>query len=138
AEEAFEDHWGHVPQPYDEWLQLLDRPDFDPSLWFMAMDGDQIAGAAQCRVRLDNGWIGRLSVRRPYRQRGVGTALLLHAFREFQRRGYHTVALGVDSQNLTGATRLYEQVGMRVTRQFDSYRKVLRPGADLTVHALLA
>lgn len=138
VEEAFADHWGHVPQPYDEWLQLMDRPDFDPSLWFMAMDGDQIAGAAQCRVRLDNGWVGRLSVRRSYRQRGLGTALLLHAFREFQRRGYHSVALGVDSQNLTGATRLYEQVGMRVTRQFDSYRKVLRPGEDLAVQSLLA
>lgn len=138
VEDAFADHWGHVPQPYDEWLQLMDRPDFDPSLWFMAMDGDQIAGVAQCRVRLDNGWVGRLSVRRPYRQRGLGTALLLHVFREFQRRGYRSVALGVDSQNLTGATRLYEQVGMRVTRQFDSYRKVLRPGEDLAVQSLLA
>src|SRR5262249_53104447 len=27
-EEAFQDHWGHVPSRYEEWLQHMDRSDF--------------------------------------------------------------------------------------------------------------
>ena len=32
----------------------------------------------------------------------------------------------VDAQNATGATALYEKVGMRVARQYDSYQRRLR------------
>jgi ribosomal protein S18 acetylase RimI-like enzyme len=51
--------------------------------------------------------------------------LLLQAFKEFRARGFREVGLGVDAASLTGATRLYESVGMRVTAQFDIYEKQL-------------
>jgi len=52
-EEAFQDHWGFLPIPYDRFRHWAEHdPDFDPSLWFLAMDGDEIAAVALCRPRL--------------------------------------------------------------------------------------
>ena len=75
-------------------------------------------------------------MRRPWRHMGLGMALLLHSFREFYRRGTHKVGLSVDSQNLTGATRLYERAGMHVARQYDTYQKELRPGVELSTQTI--
>jgi mycothiol synthase len=71
-------------------------------------------------------WVGTLGVRKPWRGRGIGEALLRRSFLEFHRRGHDHVALGVDAANETGATALYERVGMHVTHQFDEYEKRLR------------
>ncbi len=136
-EEAFADHWGHTPTPYEMWLRwMVQRADFDPTLWFVAMDGDAIAGAALCKSEATMGWVDDLGVRRAYRRRGLALALLYHAFGEFYRRGERRVGLSVDTQNLTGATRLYERAGMRAIRRSDRYEKELRPGVDLSVQAL--
>jgi mycothiol synthase len=129
VDEAFRDHWGSRPIPFELWRKRIDADQFDPSLWLLAVDGDEIAGTSLCERYLDMGWIGSLAVRRAWRRRGLGMALLLHSFGEFWRRGRRTVALGVDSENITGATRLYERAGMRVDRAHDLYVKVLRPGA---------
>lgn len=64
-------------------------------------------------------------MRRAWRRRGLGRALTLEAFGEFHRRGRRTIVLNVDSENLTGATHLYEQTGMRVTREIDAYERAL-------------
>lgn len=130
--EAFRDHWGHLPDSFEAWRKrTIDKPDFDPGLWFVAFDGDEVAAAARCGYRLDDGWVHALGVRRLWRRRGLGKALLLQAFGEFYRRGTRTVGLGVDAANPTGATRLYEGAGMRVSREFAVYEIELRPGRDL-------
>jgi ribosomal protein S18 acetylase RimI-like enzyme len=59
------------------------------------------------------------------RGRGIGELLLRHTFTRFKDKGWTKVGLGVDSSNATGAVRLYERVGMNVTRQFDAYEKVI-------------
>ena len=124
--EAFADHWGYVPRSFEDWMQAVVQADnFDPTLTFIACDGNEVAGVAVCRHR-DIAWVGQLAVRRPWRKRGLGLALLLQAFNEFYQRGDRTVGLGVDAQSLTGATRLYEKAGMRVTRRYDTYEKVIR------------
>lgn len=136
-ESSFQDHWGHITIPFALWEQrMLKRDDFDPSLWFLAMDGEQIAGFALCRSYIDMGWIEDLGVLRSWRRKGLGLALLLRAFRAFQRRGMHTVGLGVDAQSLTGATRLYERAGMRPFRAWDIYEKGLRPGVELATQTI--
>ncbi|HEY7349225.1 MAG TPA: GNAT family N-acetyltransferase [Ktedonobacterales bacterium] len=127
-EEAFQDHWNHTPTPLEDWEQRVKRKGFDPTLWFLALDGKEIAGAALCRSDSGTALVGQLAVRRPWRRQGLGMALLRHAFGEFYRRGKHQVILTVDSQNPTGATRLYERAGMRVIWQYDTYEKELRPG----------
>jgi mycothiol synthase len=130
VQEAFADHWEHVPPPFDEWAHgRIWREDFDPTLCFLAVDGEEIAGDAMCVDRMGAGWVRNLGVRRSWRRQGLGMALLRHAFGEFYRRGMHTVGLGVDAQNPTGATRLYEQAGMRVTQRYVAYEKALLPGA---------
>jgi ribosomal protein S18 acetylase RimI-like enzyme len=73
------------------------------------------------------GWISGLGVVRSHRRRGLARAILLTAFNDFFRRGQHSVALGVDADSLTGATRLYESAGMRTVEAHDQVRKVLRP-----------
>ena len=75
-------------------------------------------------------------MRRQWRKRGVGYSLLKHAFAAFHADGRKRAGLGVDSQNLTGALRLYERAGMRVQRQFDQYEKELRPGIELSTQTL--
>jgi mycothiol synthase len=130
-EEAFQDHWGYLPWHFETWQQLtIQRADFDPSLWFLAIDGDQIAGGALCYNFAEEGWVNQLAVRRAWRNQGLGLALLCHSFREFYERDQRRVSLQVDSQNTSGATRLYQRAGMHIVRQFDLYQKVVGGGEE--------
>ncbi len=115
-EEAFQDHWEHSPESFEDWWERQTRKhDHDPSLWFLVRDGDEVAAATRNDPnRNGGGWIGALGVRRGWRGRGLARALLLHSFREFHARGLRRVGLGVDAANPTGATHLYESVGMHV------------------------
>ena len=123
-QETFEDAWDHVHEPYDEWRHyLVDTEAYDPSLWLVAWDGEEPAGLSLGRVRGDLGWINILGVRRPWRRRGVGRALLLRSFREFRSRGLERAGLGVDAESLTGAHKLYASAGMRVMRELGHYEK---------------
>jgi mycothiol synthase len=138
-EEAFQDHWGHMPGNYERWLHwTVERETFDPTLWFLAYDGDRIAGVSLCEHRDELGWVGSLGVLRPWRRLGLGKALLQHSFGEFYRRGTRTVGLGVDAQNLSGATRLYERVGMHVVRVYINYEKELRAGIELSTQEIVS
>lgn len=137
--EAFEDHWGHLPLSFDMWRAFfLDRSDFDPSLCFLAMAGDEIAGFSLCYPKQQPrmGWVDDLGVRRPWRRRRAALALLLHSFGEFYRRGERAVGLGVDAQSLTGANQLYMKAGMRPIREWQTYEKELHPGIELSTQSL--
>lgn len=130
--EAFRDHWGSHDVTLEEWRRSrFDDPEFDSTLWPIAWDGDEVAGFSLNRYRMGIGWIRTLGVRRPWRKRGLGETLLLHSFGEFYRRGMKTIGLGVDAQNPTGATRLYQKVGMYAASEFVTYEKELRPGRDI-------
>ena len=130
--DAFRDHWGSHPMEFERWsLRKFDRKDFDPSLWLIAWDGDQIAGFSQNRLRMGIGWVGTLGVRSAWRKRGLGEALLLQSFGNFYQRGIKTIGLGVDASNPTGATRLYQKVGMHIASEFLTYEKELRAGREL-------
>lgn len=137
-DEAFEDHWGHLSAVFENWYRrhISDNKTFDPSLWFIAVEGEEIAGIALCDYYLQDGIVSILGVRRPWRRKGLGLALLHHAFGEFYQRGTHKVILGVDSENLTGATRLYKRAGMHIELQYDTYEKELRAGVDRSVRVL--
>ena len=142
-DQAFQDHWGHVEgETFEEWLHWLEHdPTFDPSLCWLALAGEeQIAGVLMARPEWDAdrslAWIDEIGVLRPWRRRGIGSALLRQALGEFHRRGIYKVGLGVDGDSLTGATQLYERAGMQVFQQRDAYEKVLRPGKDLTTREL--
>lgn len=114
--DAFAEEWNFRPLPFEEWKHhRLEAPDFDPELWFVARAGNEIVGVACCDSnRWGGGWVGALAVRTPWRRHGLGLALLRQAFGQFHRRGATKVGLGVDAENPTGATRLYERAGMRL------------------------
>lgn len=126
--ETFRDTWEFGNDPFDEWKHWMVEEDTDLSLWFLAEADDASAGVALCKSFEGEeglGWVRVLGVRRPWRRKGLGRALLLHVFNEFNRRGYHGVGLGVDAESLTGAHRLYENAGMRVYRRWHVYEKRL-------------
>ena len=142
--DSFRDHFGYVDQPFEEglkrWKHFWEQESFDPTLLFLAMDGEEVAGISLCPPHSfddqDMGWVGTLGVRRPWRKRGLGLALLRHSFNEFYRRRKRKVGLGVDAQNLTGALRLYESAGMHVHQAIDLFEKELRPGTEISVQSL--
>jgi mycothiol synthase len=145
--DCFRDHFGFVEEPFEEGFKRFKHfmtayEEFDPTLWFLAIDqpSGEIAGINLCRSHafddLELGWVGTLGVRRPWRKRGLGLALLRHSFNEFYGRGKRKVALGVDAENLTGALRLYENAGMHVHHAFDLYEKELRAGTEISVQSL--
>lgn len=125
-EESFADHWEHEPESFDKWwARQLRRENYDPSLWFVIRDGEEMAAVARCEARPPVGWVGALGVRREWRGRGYGRALLQRCFREFRDRGFTRAALGVDASNATGATHLYESVGMHAEQENVVWEKVL-------------
>jgi len=139
--DVFRDHWGFVEtsleEELEEWKQwIYEDEDFDTNLWFLAIDSStgDIAGFCQCYPFAGEdhttGLVDELGVRRAWRRRGLGTALLRHAFRAFYDRGVPNVELGVDAESLTGATRLYESAGMKLIWKNDVYELELRPAAE--------
>ena len=130
--EAWRDHWGSHDVTLEAWKRdRFDDPEFNPTLWQVAWDGDEVAGFSLNRYRMGIGWIRTLGVRNPWRKRGLGEALLLSSFGEFYRRGTKTIGLGVDAQNPTGATRLYQKAGMYVASEYVTYERELRAGRDI-------
>jgi mycothiol synthase len=128
--DSFADHWDFRRQSFDDWARYTtDSHRFDPSLWWLVDDGDELAAVSLNSTHFSGdptfGWIHVLGVRPPWRRRGLATALLRHSFRDFEQRGATRVGLGVDGENTTGAVRLYEQVGMHQVRRNDTYEKNL-------------
>ncbi len=135
--DAFADHWEHhwadSDEGFERWWHLMRyRPGFDPGLWFLAVDGEEIAGMSLCyseRTGIpDTGWVSILGVRRAWRRRGIALALLRHSFRVMRERGLAHAGLGVDSESETGATQLYEKAGMHAVSETLALRKELWAG----------
>ncbi len=124
---AFQDHWEHHSVPFDRWWEQKQAAhDFDPTLWFLVRAGDEIAGVIRNEPeRNGGGYVAALGVAREWRGKGLGRVLLLRTFAEFYSRGVTRVTLGVDAESPTGATRLYESVGMRMETAAVVYEKAL-------------
>jgi ribosomal protein S18 acetylase RimI-like enzyme len=130
-QEAFRDHWGFVPGTETDYQRWLNEPIFNPGLWQVAWDGDQIAGAVQNFVNEkenqeynhQRGYTEGIFVRRPWRKRGLARALIMRSLLMFKDMGFTEAALGVDTQNLSGALRLYESCGFRAVKRESLYRK---------------
>lgn len=124
-QESFADHWNFTPRTYDElWRHLLNETGARPEYWnLLRVDGDPAAICLLNDSRLEHGfgYVSVLGVRRAYRRRGFGHLLLRRAFVQAREGGLRGVALHVDSESLTGATRLYESVGMAPVQVIDAY-----------------
>jgi mycothiol synthase len=130
--EAFRDHWGYVPpneEDYRRWLN--DTTIFQPELWKIAWDGDQVAGQVQSFINHaeneayghQRGHAESISVGRPWRKRGLARSLLVQSLHELKARGMTEAALGVHTDNPNGAFHLYESVGFRQHQLHVLYQK---------------
>ena len=133
-DEAFRDHWGYEPVTPEEWGHFMRGvPHFRPELWFLAWDGDEIAGFTLnfvnpefiAQVGRQEGKVAEVGVRRRWRRRGLATALLAHSLRALREAGMDTAMLGVDSENPHQAMELYERLGFRTRWKNVVYRKVI-------------
>jgi GNAT superfamily N-acetyltransferase len=155
-EEAFVDHWGQLPLAESAESETEDGADTeadasddeddedDPysnsrDFCFVAQYGGEVAGSCLGNAKTiecpDSGKVGSLSIRRPFRRRGLARAMMYHALGEFYRHGTRRVITDTDSDSFTGADYLYQQIGMRVYRREHLYEKVLRPGIELRILA---
>jgi mycothiol synthase len=135
-EEAFRDLWGRPRNTFEQFLVRTEVDAFDPDLWFLVEDGGGIAGICLCKVFGGQAIVETVGVRRRSRNRGIGLAMLHHAFGAFYQRGVYNIWLSVDAESLTGAPRLYERAGMHVTNTYILHQKELRPGVDMGQRAL--
>jgi mycothiol synthase len=131
--EAFADHWGATWPTEEAWLHehVVASSEFHPDLWQLAWDGTALAGALVAGPDADEGpalgHVELVGVRRAARRRGIAEALLRTTFVQFHARGCRGVALEVDTESITGATRLYERLGMTSEPRFSAWEKELRP-----------
>jgi ribosomal protein S18 acetylase RimI-like enzyme len=144
-EEAFQDHFGFVKEDPEEGFEkfmhhMAGDDSYDPSLWFLAVAGEEIIGICLCRrygpEDRTTGYVSSLGVKRAWRRQGIALALLQQSFGEYYKRGKTKVDLGVDAESLTGATDLYKKAGMFVLRRYDMYEKELRSGKEVSVTGL--
>ncbi len=143
-DEAFRDHWGYTPSLVEELEGYLDDPRQDIALWQAAWDGDEVAGsvlplidtAENERFGRRRGWIDAVSVRRPWRRRGLARALLVRGLTALRERGLDEAVLGVDADNPQGALGLYESVGFRLHRRSAVYRKPAPPAPPVGTEAV--
>ncbi|KPL59937.1 GNAT family N-acetyltransferase [Rossellomorea vietnamensis] len=122
-EEVFSDHFDYHPTELEEFKKRFHRPSFDPTLWFLLKEGDNLIGFILCSVNEETrlGEITHLGIQRDSRRRGLAHHLLSYAFRMLKERGMKTAALSVDSDSYTDATIVYEKAGMYVYRGFTRY-----------------
>jgi mycothiol synthase len=123
-DEAFSAHFGYFQESFEPWWEHQHADEtFDPTLGFVAEADGQIVGASINGVIDGTGWVYELGVRRAWRRRGIGRALLRHTFVMFAANGVRVGRLGVDTENVTGALELYRSVGMRPVREWCVFEK---------------
>lgn len=128
--EAFRDHWQAREPTEADYAALFAKEDLDTSLWVVAWDGDEVAGVVQPwiwkhenqELGVARGWLEHISVRRPWRGRGLGRALTAEGLRRLRAAGMTEAMLGVDAENPTGALGLYERLGFEVHQRTTAYR----------------
>jgi ribosomal protein S18 acetylase RimI-like enzyme len=129
VQEAFAQLEGNVAQTLDAWQAAkIEKRGWDPALWLLAEDDDGLTGAALCeRWEGGVGYVDSLAVAERARGRGLGRALLLHAFAALREAGLEVAELSVQGEN-AGAARLYEAAGMRSVWSQERWEKALGHG----------
>jgi mycothiol synthase len=133
--EAFKDHWGGFDDSDERLKSWMESPNFDPTLWIVAWDGDEIAGGnlngiakeENAALGVQRGWLHSVFTRRQWRKRGLANALIARSLATIKERGMDFGVLGVDAENPTGALGLYERNGFKVLERSTAWRKALAP-----------
>ena len=133
SNEAFRDHWGYIPDPWEAFEGFIKSPDCDPSLWRVAWHGDEVVGMVLSFIDQDQnekftrkrGYTENICVKRAWRKQGVASALIAMSLNALKERGMTEAGLGVDAENTSGALHLYEHMGYQTVKRMTIYRKQL-------------
>jgi mycothiol synthase len=133
ANEAFRDEWSWTTPTEAQYEEWLNDPLTDPTLWRIAWDGDEVVGQVRSYINAaenefygrQRGWVENINVRRPWRRRGLARALIAASFPLLRARGMTEGALTVDTENPSGALRLYERCGFVPAKRSTTYRRRL-------------
>ncbi|MBW3113076.1 MULTISPECIES: GNAT family N-acetyltransferase [Bacillaceae] len=122
-EDVFSDHFDYHPSEFQEFIKRFQRPSFDPTLWYLLKEENDMVGFILCSVNEETeiGEISHLGIRKDWRRKGLAHLLLSYAFLKLNERGMKTAALSVDSDSYTDATIVYQKAGMYVYRGFTRY-----------------
>ena len=131
--EVFRDHWGSVDASEDSFERTRTDPRRDMRLWVVAWQGDEIVGQVMNRIDRESnaelgvrrGWVSSVGVRRAWRRKGIGRALVAESLRVLRDEGMTSAGLGVDAENAHGALGVYQASGFHVVRTEPVYRKPL-------------
>ncbi len=139
--ESFSDHWSFEPNSYEDWqMFLIHSTAFRPALSYLALDSEgntiQVAGFSLNFIReednrrqgITEGIITELGTRRAWRKRGIASALVCASMRAFKKAGLDYAALGVDTENTTGALQLYERLGFKPIKRSIIFAKPVDQG----------
>lgn len=129
--EAFRDHWDSSVMHEEDFVRFFAHPNIDTSLWLVAWHGEDVAGMVlngimreeNAEIGLDIGWLDEVATLRRWRKRGLASALIPRSLALLKERGMAVAALGVDTENPSGALGLYERFGFRAVRTIAFYRK---------------
>jgi GNAT superfamily N-acetyltransferase len=129
--EAFLDHFGGIDVSDEAYRRWRGHPTFDPSLYLVAWDGDQIAGGvltlidpAENEVHgYRRGLLASVFTRRAWRQRGLARSLIGRSLVLLREREMTSAQLGVDLENPHQALRLYEESGFRIASRSTAFRR---------------
>ncbi|WP_430510178.1 GNAT family N-acetyltransferase [Gottfriedia solisilvae] len=124
-DETFRDAWGYSKKDSSTWISQKQGEGYDPSLWIIAWKDSKPVGFLMSRMQDDGLFIDLLGVKSDYRKHGIGKAMLLHIFGLAYQRKQKTILLFVDTDSLTNANRLYQNVGMFPHSQTAIYMKEL-------------
>lgn len=133
--EAFQDHWGSEPRDEESWRFTVTHPEFRAD-WSLAVIDNSSGEVAAYEIASydpeskelvghDEGYTELLGVRRNWRGRRLAPALLAEAMRRIKASGMENAALGVDTENPSGALGLYERMGYTPTRRSMAFEKQL-------------
>ena len=109
-------------------------PTYNPDIWKIAWDGDQVAGIVMNYVNekeneeylRKRGYTENISVGRPWRKRGLAKSLIVQSMQMFKAMGFTETALAVDAENTSGALHLYKGLGYEVTKKSTTYWKMMK------------
>jgi ribosomal protein S18 acetylase RimI-like enzyme len=131
--DAFRNDPGYAQPDDDEYARWQHSTQFQPGLWQIAWDGDQVAGMVLNYITREpegaaqptTAWTEDICVRRPWRRRGLARALLARSMRMFREMGFTQTSLGVDLNNAESARQLYESMGYQIVHLLIIYRKTV-------------
>jgi mycothiol synthase len=137
---AFTRHHGSSERDPAAWASLFTgQRSFRPDLSRLAVEDDAVIGYVLAYVfEADTAArgsrevsLGQIGVLPSARGRGVASALIAEVLRAAAEQDCQSAGLGVDTENVTGALRLYEGLGFRSVRSRVSWTLDLPPVAEL-------